>query len=118
MRCSTRDTPIACLLPVALWLCTASLGCSKHEPSAKPEAQRTQGGDSSLDRAGHNIDEAHREFKRDVKSTAEVVDEKANAAVSEGRKAVDKVVDAVDGSGTSSAKPKVKPKDRPKATDK
>jgi hypothetical protein len=55
-RRSTRHTRgLACSIIVALWLCAASLGCDKGESAAKPEAQQTAGGDSALDRAGHNI---------------------------------------------------------------
>ena len=96
-------------LAILLWL-AAALGCCKNEGSAEPAAQRTQGGESALDRAGHEIDEAHARLKREVRPAAEVVDEKPNAAVNEGRKAVNKIVGAVDGSTTDSAQPKAEPK--------
>ena len=113
MRSSTRYTiRIARALPIAMWLCAGALGCSNEKSTTKPEAQHTHGGDNALDRAGRNIDDAHRQFKQDVKPTARVVDEKANEAVGEGKKAVNKVVDAMDGSSTSATPSKDKSKDK------
>lgn len=113
MRSATHHTTrLACLLTIALCLCAASLGCSTQESTAKPQAHQTQGGDSAFDRAGHNIDEAHQQFKQEVKPAAEAVDDKANAVVNEGRKAVHKVVDAIDGTDTSSPQPQAKSADK------
>jgi hypothetical protein len=117
MLSSPCDTPrLLRFLCVTLWL--AALGCSKDQASAKPGAQRTQGGESALDRAGHRIEEAHEQFKHDVKPAAQVVDEKSKVVVDEGKKGVNKVVRAIDGNKSDSAQPKAEPKAKPESGDK
>jgi len=67
--------------------------CNDEPPKSEP----TSGGESALETAEKNIDEAHRDFQAQIKPAADFVDEKANKAVAEGRKAAGKVSDAVSG---------------------
>jgi hypothetical protein len=76
----------------AIWLIAPS-ACRDDEPS---RATSTAGGDNAFDRAGRKIDNAHRNFKREVKPAAQVVDEKTKKVVGEAKKAVKKGADAVD----------------------
>jgi predicted metalloprotease len=67
-----------------------AVACSDDEP-AHAESQQTQGGEAAIDTARENIDEGVREFQQSVRPAAEFVDEKANEAVGEGKKAVEKL---------------------------
>jgi hypothetical protein len=92
-------------LGLGVALCLAAAGCSQDKPAAKPGGGQSTGGESTLDRAGRNIDEAHEQFKQDIKPVAKRVDETTNAVVDEGKKAAHKVANAVDGSDDAPAKP-------------
>ena len=54
---------------------------------------------SGCTKTERRVNDAHQEFKRDVKPAADWVDEKSNKAADEGKKAVSKTADAVDGDG-------------------
>lgn len=72
-----------------------AFACSDDEPEhAKPES--TQGGEGALETAHKNVDEGVHEFQESVKPAAELVDEKTNEAVGEGKKAVKKVTGSDD----------------------
>ena len=109
---STSPTRQPFLYGLGLGLCLGAAGaCSHDKPAAKPAPRSSGGGENALDRVERGANRVHEDFKREVKSAAEVVDEKANAAVGEGRKAVHKVVDAVDGNDSNATpqKPEQKP---------
>jgi hypothetical protein len=63
----------------------------------KPEAQESSGGENAFDNAEKNVNEAQQDFQEEFKEERELVDEKANKAADEGRKAAGKVGDAVSG---------------------
>lgn len=58
--------------------------------------------------------DAHQEFKREVRPAAEWVDEKTNTAVGEGKKAVRKTADAIAGEDSGS---KSQPRQQPSQPD-
>jgi len=93
----TRDT-----LLVTLGCITALYGCADDKPAANAKSSPSEGGESVLDRAGKNIEDAHRDFQQAVKPAAEFVDEKANVAVGEAKTAAAKVT----GQATADDKPK------------
>ena len=63
----------------------------------KPEAEESSGGENAFDTAEKNANEAQQDFQEEFKEEREFVDEKANKAADEGRKAAGKVGDAVSG---------------------
>lgn len=63
----------------------------------KAEAEETSGGENAFDRAERNANEATADFQEEFKEEREFVDEKANKAADEGRKAANKVGDAISG---------------------
>jgi hypothetical protein len=71
---------------------TLGLACSDD----KPEAEKSSGGENAFDRAERNANEAQQDFQEELKEEREFVDEKANKAAAEGRKAASKVGDALD----------------------
>jgi len=81
------------LAALAALLLALPIACHDDEPE---RGSRSAGGENALDRAGRKIDTAHQNFKREVRPAAQVVDEKTKEAVGEGKKAVEKTIDAVD----------------------
>lgn len=69
------------------------VACSDEEP----EPEETSGGENAFETAERNANEAQRDFQEEFKEEREFVDEKANKAAEEGRKAAGKVGDAVSG---------------------
>jgi hypothetical protein len=67
------------------------VACSDEEP----EAEKTSGDENAFDTAERNANEAQQDFQEEFKEEREFVDEKANKAAAEGRKAAGKVGDAV-----------------------
>ena len=70
-----------------------AVACSDEEP----EAEESSGGENAFDTAERNVNEAQQDFQQEIKPAADFVDEKANKAADEGRKAAGKVGDAVSG---------------------
>jgi hypothetical protein len=70
-----------------------AVACSDEEP----EAEESSGGENAFDTAERNLNEAQQDFQREIKPAGDFVDEKANKAADEGRKAAGKVGDAVSG---------------------
>ncbi|MFI4925688.1 MAG: hypothetical protein ACHQJ7_11185 [Vicinamibacteria bacterium] len=88
---SHRRGRAAVAAAVALWLLAPA--CKDDPPAA---SDKSEGGENALDRAGNDIDNAHRDFKREVKPAATWVDEKTKKAAGEGKKAARKTADAID----------------------
>lgn len=80
---------------VLIALVSLSAACSDD----KPAAEESSGGehDNAFDTAEKNVNEAQQDFQKEFKDEREFVDEKANKAADEGRKAAGKVGDAVSG---------------------
>ena len=76
---------------------TLVVACSDEEPDRPPEAEQSSGGENAFDRAERNANEAQQDFQEEFKEERGFVDEKANKAADEGRKAARKVGDAVSG---------------------
>jgi len=75
-------------------LLSLAVACSDDE---KPAADKSSGGENAFDTAERRANEAHQDFKQEIKPAADFVDEKTNKAADEGRKAAGKVGDAVSG---------------------
>jgi hypothetical protein len=86
------------ILNIFAVLCVLSfaVACSDDE---KPAAEASSGGEdeNAFDTAERNVNEAQQDFQEEIKPAAEFVDEKANKAAEEGRKAAGKVGDAISG---------------------
>ena len=78
---------------LALLVMTAGVACSDD----KPEPEESSGGENAFDTAEKNVNDAQQDFQEEFKEERGFVDEKANKAADEGRKAAGKVCDAVSG---------------------
>lgn len=78
---------------ILLGVMSLSVACNDEEPAS----ERTSGGENAFETAEKNLNEAQQDFEEDFKEEREFVDEKANKAAAEGRKAAQKVGDALTG---------------------
>jgi hypothetical protein len=85
---------------VLLGVVSLAVACSDD----KPEAEESSGGENAFETAEKNVNEAQQDFQEELKEERDFVDEKANKAADEGRKAAGKVGDAVSG-GDDEAEP-------------
>ena len=88
--------PFFCVLTLLL-----ALACGDSEAASSEESS---GGEGPLHTAKDNVDREHERFKEAVAPTAEKIDEKAEEAVGEGKKAFQKITgepvpDGSDGGG-------------------
>jgi hypothetical protein len=72
------------------------VACGNEE---EPDVDPTTGDESTLERTERKANEAQQNFQEEFKEERAFVDEKANKAAEEGRKAARKVGDAVSGDG-------------------
>ncbi len=86
---------------VVITLVSLSAACSDD----KPDAEKSSGGENAFDKAERNANEAQQDFQEEFKEERKFVDEKANKAADEGRKAARKVGDAISGDDEEEPQP-------------
>jgi hypothetical protein len=73
------------------------VACSDDKPAHSGQAQQSAGGESSFDRAKRNVDQAHENFKQEIRPAAGWVDEKSHRVADEVGSAVGKGKRKLDG---------------------
>jgi hypothetical protein len=86
---------------VMLVMVSSSIACSDD----KPESEETSGGENAFETAEKNVNEAQQDFQQEFKEERAFIDEKANKAAAEGRKAAGKVGDAISGDDDDEPEP-------------